>query len=112
MLQNQLANYGDKMFDKDTAKIVRRHAFWAAIILALPLFGLDVIVFAIILWHMYSSLAQRAHKRLDTGSVIVGVIINFVLEFIPVIGWLGSGFLAYLQFYLSGKTYLETLKQM
>ena len=68
MLQNQLANYGDKMFDKDTAKIVRRHAFWAAIILALPLFGLDVIVFAIILWHMYSSLAQRAHKRLDTGS--------------------------------------------
>ena len=64
MLQNQLANYGDKMFDKDTAKIVRRHAFWAAIILALPLFGLDVIVFAIILWHMYSSLAQRAHKRL------------------------------------------------
>ena len=120
MLQNQLANDGDKMFDKDTAKIVRRHAFWAAIILALPLFGLDVIVFAIILWHMYSSLAQRAHKRLDTGSIIVGVIINilvafainFVLEFIPVIGWLGSGFLAYLQFYLSGKTYLETLKQM
>ena len=64
MLQNQLANYGDKMFDKDTAKIVRRHAFWAAIILALPLFGLDVIVFAIILWHMYSSWPKEPTKDL------------------------------------------------
>jgi len=32
MLQNQLANYGDKMFDKDTAAIVRNHALWGAIV--------------------------------------------------------------------------------
>lgn len=120
MLQNQLANYGDKMFDKDTAKIVRKHAFGAAIILALPLLGLDIIVYAIILWHMYSSLAKRAHKKLNLGSIIAGIIINVLvalaidltLTAFLFIGWLGSGFLAYLQFYLSGKMYLETLKQM
>lgn len=45
MLQNQFADLGDKMFDKDTAKIVRSHAFWGALIMALPLFGLDWIIF-------------------------------------------------------------------
>ena len=120
MLQNQLANYGDKMFDKDTAKIVRRHAFWAAIFLAIPIPVIDITAFVIILWHMYSSLAKRAHKKLDFGSIIVGIIINFLVAFsidlaltaFVFIGWLGSGFIAYLQFYLSGKMYLETLKQM
>ena len=44
MLQNQFANYGDKMFDKDTAKIVRNHAFLGSIIMMLPLFGVDWII--------------------------------------------------------------------
>ena len=47
MLQGQFANYGDKMFDKDTAKIVRNHAFWGALIMALPLFCLDWIIYCI-----------------------------------------------------------------
>ena len=119
MLQNQFANYGDKMFDKDTAKMIRRHAFWGALVMALPLFGLDWIVFVIILWHMYSSLCNRAHKKLDFGNVVLGVIVNCViaigldalLSFIPIIGWLGTAFIVYLQFYFSGKLYLETLKK-
>lgn len=59
MLQNQFANYGDQMFDKDTAKIVRNHAFWAAIVMSLPLFGLDLIIYCIILWDMYVSSIVR-----------------------------------------------------
>jgi len=118
MLQNQLANMGDKMFDHDTAAIVRSHALWGAIVMALPLFGLDWIAFCCILWHMYSKLCERAHKKLDTGNVIVGIIVNIViavvldllLTFVPVIGWLGTAFIVYLQFYLSGKSFIETIK--
>ncbi len=120
MLQNQFANYGDKMFDKDTAKIVRRHSFWGALIMALPLFGVEWIVFIIILWNMYSALSKRANKKFSFGSVVVGFIVNIVvafaidalLSFLPFIGWLGTGFVVYLQFYFSGKSYIETIKQM
>lgn len=120
MLQNQFANYGDKMFDKDTAKIVRKHALLGSIVMMLPLFGIDWIIFCIILWHMYSALCKRANKKLNASRIIVGIIVNIViavvvdlvLTLIPVIGWLGTGFIVYLQFYLSGKSFLETIKKM
>lgn len=120
MLQNQFANYADKMFDEDTAKIVRHHAFAGAIIMSLPLFGLDWIAFCCVLWHMYSKLCKRANQRLNSGTIIVGVIVNIIvaivldtiLSFIPFVGWLGTGFIVYLQFYFSGKSYIETLKKM
>lgn len=107
------------MFDHDTAAIVRSHALWGAIVMALPLFGLDWIAFCCILWHMYSKLCERAHKKLDIGNVIVGIIVNIViavvidllLTFVPVIGWLGTAFIVYLQFYLSGKSFIETIKK-
>lgn len=87
--------------------------------MALPLFGLDLIIFCVILWDMYSALCKRANKKLDASSIIVGIIINIVialiidcvLTFIPIIGWLGTGFLVYLQFYLSGKSFIETIKE-
>ena len=63
MLQNQFANLADNMFDKDTAKIVRSHAFWGAVIMALPLFGLDWIFFCGVLWHMYSSLCDMSLSK-------------------------------------------------
>ena len=120
MLQNQFANYGDQMFDKDTAKIVRNHAFWAAIVMSLPLFGLNLIIYCIILWDMYVSLNKRACCPFNWSSIIVGFIVNVfialaidtVLTFIPIIGWLGTAFTVYLQFYFSGKTYIETIKNM
>jgi len=111
---------GDKMFDQDTAKIVKKHAFWGALILSLPLQVFDMIVFIIILWHMYSKLCERANTTLHIGNIIVGLIINIIIAVvidwllfaIPVIGWLGTGFVVYLQFYLSGKGYISTLKNV
>lgn len=67
---------------------------------------------------MYSRLCDRANTTLHVGNIIVGVIVNIaiaiaidiVLSFIPIIGWLGTAFIIYLQFYFSGKSYIETLK--
>lgn len=120
MLQNQFAYYGDKMFDNDTAKIVRNHALWGAFVMSLPLFGIDWIIFCIILWHMYYALCERANRKLETSTIIVGLIVNIVmaiafdavLSFIPVIGWLGIAFIVYMQFYFSGKLFLESIKKL
>lgn len=121
MLQGYLANrWGDKMFEKEIAKIVRKRAFWGAIIMALPLFGIDWIVFTIILWNMYSALCKKAGTTLKFSSIVIGFIVNIVVAIaidmiftlLPVLGWLGTGFVVYLQFYFSGKAYIETLKKV
>lgn len=120
MLQRYIAKkWGDKMFEAEIAKVVKKHAFGAAIILILPLFGLEVIAFVVILWHMYSSLCEKAGTKLRFGTIAVGFIVNVViatvisilLDLIPVVGWLGKGFIVYLQFYLSGKAFIETLRK-
>jgi len=88
--------------------------------MALPLPVFDLIVFCIVLWHMYSKLCERANTKLTLGNIILGIIVNIVialvvdlaLTIVPIIGWLGTGFIVYLQFYLSGKSYIETLKNM
>lgn len=108
------------MFEEDMAKIVRKHAFWAAIIMIIPTFGFGLILYCYILWHMYYALCERCGTELKISTVIAGIIVNliiaavvnFVLAYIPVIGWLGTGFIVYLQFYLSGKSYIETLRRL
>lgn len=121
MLQGYIAKkWGDKMFEEDMAKIVRKHAFWAAIIMIIPTFGFGLILYCYILWHMYYALCERCGTELKISTVIAGIIVNliiaavvnFVLAYIPVIGWLGTGFIVYLQFYLSGKSYIETLRRL
>ena len=52
MLQKYFAKWGDKMFEEDLAKVVRKHSFYAAIVMAIPLFGLGIFFFIYILWHM------------------------------------------------------------
>ncbi len=113
-------NMEKKKFDKNPAKIVRSHALWGSIVIALPLFGLDWIVYCINLWHMYAKLCKRANRKMDVGSIIVGFIVNIVfavvtdlaLSFIPAIGWLGAFIIAYLLIYFSGKSYIEMLKKI
>lgn len=120
MLQGYIARkWGDKMFEADIAKVVKKRAFWGALIMALPLFGIEWIVFIIILWNMYSALCEKVGVSLQFGTIVVGFIVNIVVAIaidalftlLPVLGWLGTGFLVYLQFYLSGKAYIETLRK-
>lgn len=121
MLEGYIAKkWGNKMFEDDMAKIVKKHAFWGAVIMALPTFGFGLVIYCIILWHMYSALCEKCDTKLQTSTVIVGIIVNFVITlvvnvlfaFLPVLGWLGTGFVVYLQFYLSGKAYIETLRNL
>lgn len=67
---------------------------------------------------MYSSLCKRANQTLTLGNIVIGILVNVVvalivdgaLTLIPIIGWLGTAFIVYLQFYLSGKMFIEKIK--
>lgn len=105
------------MFDKDTAKIVREHAAAGAFIMAIPGFGIDWLIYIIILWDMYADLSKRAGKKCSfisgvISNIVVGIGLDLLLSFIPVFGWLTTGAIVFLQFYLSGKAYIQTLKKM
>lgn len=121
MLQGYIANkWGNKMFEEDMAKIVKKHAFWGAIIMTLPTFGLGIFIYCYVLWHMYYALCEKCNTTLRFSTIIVGfvinilitLVVNWALMLLPVIGWLGTGFIVYLQFYLSGKSFIETLKEL
>ena len=120
MLQKYFAKWGDKMFEEDLAKVVRKHSFYAAIVMAIPLFGLGIFFFIYILWHMYSVLCAKCGTTLKISTVIVGIIVNVIiaitvnllLMLLPVVGWLGTGFIVYVQFYLSGKAFIESLRNL
>lgn len=119
MLQGQFAKkIGDKMFDEDTAKIVKKHAFWAALSMLVPVIGIIFYMYA--LWHMYNALCERARQKPNAGHIIVAIVVNILITIvleviyclIPVLGWLGASFCAYLQFYFSGKSFIETIKKL
>lgn len=122
MFEGKIAKYvGGGMFpEEDMLKIVHAHAAIAAVVLALPLFGIDWIVFVGVLWHMYSALSEKVGVPFGCSSVVVGIIVNIAIAigvdvvgtFIPVLGWLTTAGIVYLQFYLSGKAYIETLRKM
>lgn len=64
MLQIQFADFGDKMLDTNTAKIVGNHSFWGAIIMALPLFGFDWIIFAVFFGTCFQLYAKELIRNL------------------------------------------------
>ena len=45
MLQKYFAKWGDKMFEDEMAKIVKKHSAIAALIMMIPLFGLGIFCF-------------------------------------------------------------------
>ena len=67
---------------------------------------------------MYSKLSEKAGRDLNIGlgvivNILVTIAICFIdeaLDWVPVIGWLISAFAVYIQFYLSGKAYISTLR--
>lgn len=120
MFEGQIAKrLGGGLFPEDKMKKkVHTHAMVAAFIAAFPLPVIEQIAFIIVLWHMYSELGKCIGVLFGCSSIIIGAIVNIAfyvayslaLEAIPVFGWLTTAGICYLQFYLSGKAYIETLK--
>ena len=84
---NKIDGYINRGFTQQAQTLVNNHAIVGAIALALPLFGLDNIIYLIALWHMYVGLCNLARKSFGSnmtksfiGAVIVNVLVASVLE--------------------------------
>lgn len=114
--------YINQGFTQQAEKLVTNHAIVGAIALALPLFGLDNIIYLIALWHMYVGLCDLARKSFGAnmtksfvGAVIVNVLVASVLELIcnilPVAGGIiGGAIIGYISIKISGASYLKALE--
>lgn len=113
----------DASLSKDVSDIIKRHSLYGAICMIVPLWGLETLIYIPILWGMYVKLCNKAEvpfwKNFFTSiiggfivNIIVVTILNILLDFIPLAGWIGAGIIGYVGTMLSGCAYLETLAKL
>lgn len=115
--------FADVALSKEVAKTVKTHALIGGICMAIPLFGLEIIIYICALWGMYIKISKYARVsfwkhfvRNVLGAVIVNIAIALVfgilLDFIPIAGWIAQGCIGYFSIFLSGCAYLEALARI
>lgn len=111
----------DGFLDEECKNIVRVRAIIAAVALAFPLFGLDTIIYVIVLWSTYYSISEVAGVKFSENfiscalmgalvNMVVVFVLNLILDFIPLFGWIGMAIIGFLSIYLSGLGYVTALK--
>ena len=119
---NKIQRFAEGALDKQTASAVKSRAWIGAIAMAVPLFGFEIIVYAGALWSTYSEICNisgvpfRKHffKNVLVGlisNIFAAFVCNFLLEFIPIAGWLGAAAYGFCTIYFSGMSFIETLKK-
>lgn len=102
---------------------VNTRSVLGGLVLAVPLWGLDVFIYAIILWGMYISLSKIAGvpfwKNFFSnviGGYIVNIVIlflvNLVADWIAFFGWVGMAVIGYFATKYSGAAYIEVLARI
>jgi hypothetical protein len=115
MLHKYVPKRSVKKLEEEMGKIVHNHALTASIVMFLPLFGIGIIAFIVIFWRMYAKLYEQCNIKLTFKNIAVEIFVNiliyltvgYALHFLSVIGWLGTSFMVYFQFYLSGDYFIE-----
>lgn len=111
-----LKSAANQLLSDQVAKTVKRHAWCASLVMILPTFGLDSLLFIGVLWHMYTRICDLVNIPFWQNFVstcLIAIIVNLVfafvaslfLSFIP----LGDSLLAFVQIMLSGIAYLKAL---
>lgn len=118
---DKVNQYIDRGFSEQARSLVNICAIIGGIALALPLLGLDNIVYAVVLWTMYARLCALAKKSFGanlTKSFIGGFVVNLIvsgalellLSFIPVVNFIGAFFIGAISIKVSGAAYLKALE--
>lgn len=122
----QLAHYIESFvegaFDNQIKSAVKSRAVVAGIVMAIPLWGIETIVYFICLWGTYKKICDIGHvpfrenfaKNVLSGlitNLIVTFFLGMLMDFIPVVGWIASFALGYISLYLSATGYVKILKR-
>jgi hypothetical protein len=122
----QLARYIESFvegaFDSEIKSAVRTRAVIAGIVMAVPLWGIETIVYFFCLWGTYKKICDIGHvpfrenfiKNVLSGiitNVLVTLVLGLLMDLIPVVGWVASFALGYISLYLSAMGYVKILKR-
>ncbi len=79
-MKGTIAEYalGGMFPEKQCLDIVKSHAKWGAVAIAIPIpiVPVDIVLYAIVLWHMYHKLSKTVGKSL---SITLGVFVNILV---------------------------------
>ena len=111
--------FANKMFEKQVFQTIKIHALVGSLLMMIPDSGFGTIFFIGVLWHMYSSIcdkvdisfAQHVWKLVGLG-VVVNIAVALIIDVLFTVLFFIEGFIVYFQFYLSGKLFVESLKQL
>lgn len=105
--------------DKELLKIVKRHAFFGALIMMIPDGGLGTIAYVIVLWHMYSKISRKIGMSFSENfwelagvGFFVNIAVALVIDMLLTVLFFIEPFIMYLQFYISGKLFIESAKKV
>ncbi len=119
----KIDQFAEGALDKDIKTVIKRKAIVGGVLAAIPLFGVETILYGFVLWSTYrkiseiSSVPFKDHLIKNVlGGFVINIIVTFIilliLDSLFVIGWIGSFILGYISIYLSGMGYLKALKAL
>lgn len=117
----KIEQFVEGALDDKIKAAVRTKALIGGVCMAVPLWGLETTIYAICLWGTYKKISKisgvpfrKNFVRNIISGFIVNIIITFILcmllDFIPVVGWIGSFAVGYASLYLSAMGYVKALK--
>lgn len=121
-LARYIERFVDGAFDSEIKKVVKTRALIAGAVMAIPLWGIETIVYFFCLWGTYKKICDIGHvpfRENFVKNVLSGIITNLIVTFglgllmdlIPVVGWVASFALGYISLYLSAMGYVKVLKK-
>lgn len=117
-----IERFVDGALDDEIKKTIRMRALIAGLVMAIPLWGLEIIIYGICLWGTYKAICDISHvpfrenffKNVLSGfitNLIVTFVLGLLMDLIPVVGWIPSFAMGFVSLYLSAMGYLKVLKQ-
>lgn len=118
---NKLDQFMEGALDGKVKSEIRSRALIAGFCMVIPFFGIETIIYAIVLWGTYGKISEisgvpfkdNAVKNIISGfviNIIVTAILGFFVDFIPVVKWIASFAIGYLSLEMSAMGYVKALK--
>lgn len=121
----RVESFMEGALDKEIASQVKSRAIIGGLCMAIPLYGLELIIYGICLWGEYGKISQisgvpfknHAVRNIIGGfilNLIVTFVLNLVLELIPglILSSIGGFVVGYASLEISGMGYVKMLKRL
>ena len=122
---DKIEKFMEGALDKEISAQIKRRAIVGGLCMAIPLYGLETIIYAICLWGEYGKISEisgvpfRKHAvRNIVGGFILNLIVTFVLnlimDLIPglIISSIGGFVVGYTSLEISGMGYVKMLQRL